>query len=149
MDDLNTVRDRIAAKVYEKAFSTNMISEVDIRDFPKVTTPKANPNTWKDTGGNKYDTGKPPMALLDAPFLEGVASVLGFGANKYAAHNWRNGIAYSRLVSAAYRHLGAINAGEDIDPESGLSHAYHLGCCTMFLASMMHTRPDLDDRWKA
>lgn len=106
------------------------------------------PNDWNPNVGNKFDGAKVPMALLDPPFLEGVASVLGFGANKYAAHNWRNGIAYSRLISAAYRHLGAINAGEDVDDESGLSHVYHLGCCIMFLASMMHTRPDLDDRWK-
>ncbi len=107
------------------------------------------PNSWNPNEGNKFDAAKPPMALLDAAFLEGVASVLGFGANKYAAHNWRNGIAYSRLISAAYRHLGAINRGENTDPESGLSHAHHLGCCVMFLASMMETRPDLDDRWKA
>lgn len=101
------------------------------------------------TKGEKYDKDKPPMALLDPSFLEGVASVLGFGANKYAANNWRNGISYSRLISAAYRHLGAINNGEDFDSESGLSHSYHLGCCVMFLASMMKTRPDLDDRWTA
>lgn len=106
------------------------------------------PNTWNPNEGNKFDAAKPPMALLDADYLEGVANVLGFGANKYASHNWRNGISYSRLISAAYRHLGAINRGEDIDPESGLGHAYHLGCCVMFLASMMKTRPDLDDRWK-
>lgn len=102
----------------------------------------------KLTEGTKYDGEKPPMALLDPEFLEGVASVLGFGARKYAAHNWRQGISYSRLISAAYRHLGAINRGEDIDDESDLSHAYHLGCCVMFLASMMNHRPDMDDRWK-
>lgn len=98
--------------------------------------------------GLKYDNEKPPMALIDPEFLEGVAGVLGFGATKYAEHNWRNGISVSRLISAAYRHLGAINKGEDIDPESGRHHAYHLGCCVMFLASMLSTRPDLDDRWK-
>lgn len=98
--------------------------------------------------GVKYDQDKPPMALLDPDFLEGVASVLGFGAKKYAANQWRGGIEYSRLISASYRHLGAINRGEDVDPESGFSHAYHLGCNIMFLAKMMETRPDLDDRWK-
>lgn len=98
--------------------------------------------------GTKYDQDKPPMALLDHEFLAGVASVLGFGANKYAAHNWRNGIAASRLIGAAYRHLGAINSGEDVDAESGLQHSYHLGCCVMFLASMLNHRPDMDDRWK-
>lgn len=103
----------------------------------------------KSTLGVKHDEEKPPLALLDPEFLEGVARVLGFGAKKYAAHNWRHGINYSRLISASYRHLGAINKSEDIDEESGLPHAYHLGCCVMFLASMMKTRPDLDDRWKA
>lgn len=98
--------------------------------------------------GLKYDQEKSPMALLDAEFLEGVGNVLGFGARKYAAHNWRNGIDVSRLISAAYRHLGAINRGEDIDPESGLEHAYHLGCCVMFLASMLKHYPEHDDRWK-
>lgn len=118
-----------------------MLSEVDIKDYKK--------DMWtQPQKGFKFDKDKPPMALLDPAFLEGVANVLGFGANKYAAHNWRGGIEYSRLISAAMRHLNAINKGENIDPESGLSHAYHLGCCTMFLASMMNTRPDLDDRWK-
>jgi hypothetical protein len=100
------------------------------------------------TGGVKFDQEKPRMDLIDSGFLEGLASVLGFGANKYAAHNWRQGIAYSRLIAAAYRHLAAINRGEDVDPESGLNHSYHLACCVMFLSNMMKTRPDLDDRWK-
>jgi hypothetical protein len=102
----------------------------------------------KKEEGSKYDSSKPRMDLLDADFLEGVANVLTFGANKYAAHNWRGGIAASRLIAAAYRHLGAINKGEDIDAESGLPHVYHASCCLMFLASMLNTRPDLDDRWK-
>lgn len=116
-----------------------MLSEVDIKDWNNKPVAPV---------GLKYDNEKPPMALLDPEFLEGVARVLGFGANKYAADNWRNGISYRRLISAAYRHLGAINKGEDVDPESKLPHSYHLGCCVMFLASMMNTRPDLDDRWK-
>lgn len=98
--------------------------------------------------GLKYDNEKPPLALLDPEFLEEVGRVLGFGARKYAADNWRNGISHRRLISAAYRHLGAINKGEDIDPESGLPHTGHLGCCIMFLDWMGKNRPDLDDRWK-
>ena len=97
--------------------------------------------------GTKFDTEKPRMDLLDADFLAGVASVLTFGANKYAAHNWRGGINTSRLIAATYRHLGAINKGEDMDSESGLPHVYHASCCLMFLASMLNTRPDLDDRY--
>lgn len=115
-----------------------MISDVDIKDWD---------NKPVKTEGLKYDNDKPQMALLDSNYLEGVAEVLTFGARKYHAHNWRGGITVSRLVSATYRHLGAINRGEDIDSESGLPHVYHLGCCTMFLAEMLQ-RPEQDDRYK-
>lgn len=98
--------------------------------------------------GLKYDTEKIPLDLLDPLALEGVGRVLEFGRKKYAAHNWRGGISYSRLLGAALRHTFAILRGEDTDPESGLPHVDHLGCCWMFLSNMMKTRPDLDDRWK-
>ena len=119
-----------------------MLTKTDIEDYIEAGYPQPKPE------GIKHDGAKPPLDLVDPYFVEGVADVLGFGARKYARHNWRNGIAYSRLISAAYRHLNAINKGEDLDPESGLPHVFHLGCNAMFLASMMQTRPDLDDRWK-
>lgn len=104
-------------------------------------------DSWTE-GGLKFDSAKPPVDLLDPYALEQIALVLAFGAQKYHAHNWRSGIRYSRLIAAAMRHIMAINRGEDIDPESGLPHAAHAGCCVMFLLWMMQERPDLDDRWK-
>lgn len=98
--------------------------------------------------GTKHDQDKPKVELLDPLALEGLAAVLTFGAKKYAAHNWRGGLSYSRLLGAALRHTFAILRGEDNDPESGLPHVDHLGCCWMFLSNMMKTRSDLDDRWK-
>lgn len=100
-----------------------------------------------NSGGVKFDQAKAPVALVDPDFIEEVARVLGFGAAKYAADNWREGISHRRLISAAYRHLGALNRGEQLDPESGLPHTGHLGCCIMFLDWMQKHRPDLDDRW--
>lgn len=97
--------------------------------------------------GVKFDGEKPRMDLLDPDALEGLAKVLTFGARKYAANNWRNGLEYSRLTAAIMRHLMAIQRGEDLDPESGLPHIDHLGCCWMFLSNLTKTRPDLDDRW--
>lgn len=100
------------------------------------------------TAGIKYDQDKPRMDLLDSDALEGLAKVLTFGAKKYAAHNWRGGLSYSRLLAALLRHTFAILRGEFIDPESGLPHVDHVGCCWMFLSSMMKTRPDMNDLWK-
>ena len=103
---------------------------------------------YKQEHGLKYDSEKPILALLDPDWLEGVGKVLTFGANKYEAHNWRGGISYSRLLSSTFRHLLAIMRSEDVDPESGLPHIYHLSCNAMFLSWMMTHRSDLDDRYK-
>lgn len=99
-------------------------------------------------GATKFDGEKPRMDLLDAQALEGLAAVLTFGAKKYAAHNWRKGINNSRLIAALLRHLFAISRGEEIDPESGLPHIDHVGCCWMFLSNNMKNRPDLNDLWR-
>lgn len=97
--------------------------------------------------GRKDDQEKPRVDLLDAEWLEEVGRVLSFGARKYAAHNWRGGISISRLLGAVLRHTFAIMRGEDIDPESGLTHAGHLSCSAMFLFWMLKHRKDLDDRY--
>lgn len=73
---------------------------------------------------------------------------MDFGKRKYDAHNWRKGLAWSRPLSAAMRHIMAFNDGEDKDPESGLSHLGHAMACIMFLLEFEKTRPELDDRWK-
>lgn len=120
-----------------------------IGDKPMATVNEHDIKDLTPEGGLKYDNKKPRMDLLDFEALEGLAKVLTFGADKYAAHNWRKGISYSRLLAAMLRHLGAIQRGEDIDPESGLPHIDHLGCCWMFLSNMTKTRADLDDRYGA
>jgi hypothetical protein len=103
-------------------------------------------DTW--TEGKKLDQGKAQMGLISGIFMYGLARVLTFGAKKYAAHNWRKGIAYSRLFDALMRHLWAWWMGEEIDPESGESHLDHAACCLMFLRELSQTRPELDDRFK-
>ena len=96
----------------------------------------------------KFDDGKLPFHLLSTEAMNQTAAVLAFGAEKYAEHNWRKGFVWSRPLSAAMRHITAFNAGEDKDPESGLSHLAHAACCIMFLLEFEKTRKELDDRYK-
>ena len=96
----------------------------------------------------KFDTDKLPLNLLSTEAMNQTAAVLKFGAQKYAEHNWRKGFAWSRPLAAAMRHITAFNDGEDIDPESGLSHMAHAACCIMFLLEFEKTHPELDDRFK-
>jgi hypothetical protein len=96
----------------------------------------------------KLDNGKPPMSLIPRCANEAEAEVLGFGAVKYDAHNWRKGFAWSRLINSAMRHLMAFADGEDVDPETGFSHIAHLRCCTGFLLEHIKHGLGNDDRYK-
>lgn len=98
--------------------------------------------------GLKYDGDKPRYDLLDPYALEILAKVLGFGAEKYAEHNWRKGLQLTRLIRAGIGHLLAVLRGEDNDPETGLPHAGHAMCCCMFIIWTMKYRTDKDNRWR-
>lgn len=94
----------------------------------------------------KHDSEKPRMELLDPRAMRSLAGVLTYGAKKYAPWNWTKGLEFGRLIGAAQRHLLAFQGGEDVDPESGLSHVAHAMCNLMFLESMRTRHPELDDR---
>ena len=102
----------------------------------------------KKGGATKKDQGKNRLDLLSSVWIRDVGLVLTFGCQKYAAHNWRKGLAQSRLLGAALRHLFSYLGGEDLDPETGLCHLAHASCCLMFASELRETRPDLDDRYK-
>jgi hypothetical protein len=78
--------------------------------------------------------------------LDGIAQVMTYGAAKYGDNNWRSngGLAYSRLIAAAGRHRAAMPG---VDDETGLLHAYHYGCCLLFLLEYVLTGNGKDDRW--
>jgi hypothetical protein len=77
--------------------------------------------------------------------------VLEFGANKYAAHNWQQGegFRYTRVLNSLLRHVFAYMRGEDLDPESGLSHMAHAGCNVLFILYYIKnkSRYKNDDRY--
>jgi len=83
--------------------------------------------------GLKYDEGKVNLSLLSSTAIIQLGQVLTFGERKYAAHNWRKGILYSRVMSACLRHIFTYLGGEKVDSETGLSHLAHAMCCLMFL----------------
>jgi Domain of unknown function (DUF5664) len=96
----------------------------------------------------KHDTEKPRMELVPGGAVLAIADVFTFGAKKYAAHNWRAGFNWSRLIGALERHVTAFKEGEDLDPESGLPHLAHAGCCVMMLLEHQRLNYGVDDRYK-
>lgn len=97
-------------------------------------------SNYDPTEGRKFDNGKPDYTLLPWDAVEEIVKVLDFGAKKYARDNWRyvDG-GEIRYLAAAFRHMAAYNRGETHDPETGLSHLAHAGCCILFLLSLEKT----------
>jgi hypothetical protein len=85
--------------------------------------------------GKKFDDGKLPYDLLPGDAIEEIVKVLQFGAVKYGERNWEKGMRWNRPFSALMRHMWAWWKGEEKDPETGLSHLAHAGCCILFLLS--------------
>ena len=82
----------------------------------------------------KKDYGKPMWDLLPLGPVRKIVEVLTFGAAKYAPEQWKQvPDARRRYFAALMRHVTAWWEGEKIDPESGLSHLAHAGCCLLFL----------------
>ena len=69
----------------------------------------------------------PPKAIVE------ISKVLTFGAAKYDAENWRKlDDLQNRYTAGALRHIFAHMDGEQLDPETNLSHLAHALCCLLF-----------------
>jgi len=88
-------------------------------------------------GGRKDDAGKRRWTLLPIDALGLVVDVLGFGAAKYGADNWKRvPRARERYLDAALRHLAARLDGELTDEESNLPHLAHAVTCLLFVLTL-------------
>ena len=97
--------------------------------------------------GRKDDQEKIRLDLMPPELLTAVGSVLTFGAKKYSDRNWEKGMKWGRVYAALQRHLLAWHSGEEKDPESGMSHLWHAGCCVAFLITYEQRGIGEDDRF--
>ena len=91
--------------------------------------------------------GKAPLEFLVDFVMTGDAYVHQGGAKKYGYRNWIiDKIKLRTYIAAMRRHLKALSEGEDIDPDSGWSHLYHIraGCAIVLDAENAGTL--IDDR---
>jgi len=104
--------------------------------IPPVTKKDTNP---KDAVGVK----KAPFSTVPAPVMAEIGVAMLEGARKYGRHNYRvAGVRASVYYDAAMRHLTAWWEGEDLDPDSNLSHI------TKALASLTVLRDTMiNDKW--
>ena len=103
------------------------------------------PDNVKPVGGVKADAGKAPISLIPTDYILGTAEVFNFGGKKYGLHNFRKGLAHSRCLDAAMRHILAILNGEQYDAESGQPHIYHASCSLAMYDYQRINHPELND----
>lgn len=66
---------------------------------------------------------KAPMSTVSAPVMAEVGVAMLEGAAKYGRHNYRaSGVRASVYYDATLRHLFSWWEGEDLDPDSHMSH---------------------------
>jgi hypothetical protein len=86
--------------------------------------------------------GEAKVKLSDTPTvgIQDMGKVFTGGAAKYGRFNWRDhAVSATVYYDAAQRHLMAWFKGEDIDPESGVSHLAHvMACCNILMDAENH-----------
>ena len=85
---------------------------------------------------------KPKISDTPTVGIREMGKVHSMGASKYGAFNWRqHQVSASVYYDAAWRHLSAWYDGEDLDPESGLSHLAHvMACMNILMDAELHAK---------
>ena len=90
---------------------------------------------------------KAPMSVVSGPVIAELGLGMMEGARKYGRHNYRAvGVRASVYYDAMMRHMMAFWEGEDIDPDSGLSHVTKAMACLCVLRDSMIMGNWKDDR---
>lgn len=80
---------------------------------------QSKPSNPKDVVGVR----KAPMSTVSAVVMAEIGVAMLEGATKYGRHNYRVvGVRASVYYDALMRHMQAWWEGEDVDPDSGMSH---------------------------
>jgi hypothetical protein len=112
---------------------------------------KATQNKSKDSTNPKDLIGikKDNIHLVPPEAIRGISKAMQYGADKYGAYNWRDKkIQYLIYLDATLRHTLALLDGEDLDPDSGLPHIYHIGANAAILIDASKNDNLIDNRHK-
>lgn len=108
--------------------------------------------TLGQSGTNPKDAvaaAKPDLSLVPPALVIWVAKCMEDGARKYSKANWRDEDKKVRMtvyLSAALRHIMALNDGEDCASDTGLPHAAHAAASLGIILDALACGTLIDDR---
>lgn len=113
------------------------------QDVGRLMSEVSKPTNPKDAVGIK----KAPITTVPLTVVAELGIGMLEGARKYGRHNYRvDGVRASVYVDATWRHLAKWWEGEDIDPDSGLSHITKALASLAVLRDAMINNKFHDDR---
>jgi hypothetical protein len=117
------------------------------RFLSRVETARQDQNSKDTNPKDAIGTAKVPMSTVSAVVLAELGVGMAEGGLKYGRHNYRvAGVRASVYYDAAMRHLMAWFEGEDIDPDSGMSHiSKAMASCAVLRDAMVRGKM-IDDR---
>lgn len=102
-------------------------------------------------GGVKHDNNKLRYDLIPPELMAYAAMAYTRGAVKYTAHNWEEGLAWSRVYGGLQRHLNDWWSGNHLDEDGQPNLAGAAACLGMLIAyearKAYGVQGGVDDRW--
>jgi hypothetical protein len=144
IDTIWDVTDAAGRVVFSSRDEVSAEEKADIlrRNCSVAACEKKDSNPKDTVGSKKVSISKIPPAVL----IE-VANALLSGGLKYSSYNWRaEGARATVYYDAVMRHLMAWLEGEDIDPDSGMSHVTQAISGLIVLRDSMLQGNWVDDR---
>jgi hypothetical protein len=139
-------RDSGGESDYEPGDEVTVHLTLDAEDARKAIAAAAaslKPTNPKDALGIQ----KVPFTTISWPVLAELGVAMLEGALKYGRHNYRTiGVRASVYIDAANRHIASFWEGEDVDPDSGLSHVTKAIASLVVLRDAMISNNWTDDR---
>ena len=104
------------------------------------------PSRFEQLQGQRFNDGKLMYDLIPELAMEEMAKLYTFGANKYSARNWEQGLVFMETIAAIRRHIKEFVKGEDIDKESGCHHMASAAFGCLALVEFYYTHKGTDNR---
>ncbi len=75
----------------------------------------------------RFNENKPKLSyVMEFPLaFQAFANVCEFGAEKYARHNWKQGMPITEMEDSLLRHLRAFHNCQNFDEETACEHLAH------------------------
>lgn len=112
-----------------------------------IPTIEADASTKQTNPKDAIGSTKLDMGLVPDTFIAEVALAFTEGALKYGRYNWRvAGVRASIYHAALRRHMAKWWNGENLDPQTGVSHLASAAACIAVLVDAMKIDKLTDDR---